>query len=234
MILILLCAQAFCYAEQTAGDKLDSKAVAKELQEKIAGVKSYTAEFRMDVRMGEQRSVIDGTIAYKTPGKVKMEMKTKSPKELTQLTVSDGKTLCIYVPENNVAYLYNLAKMSEEEKKALISQSDLFHPLRDMDPQSISLQGLSRTEGERAYLFEGKPTVLMRSQNKQAFNKMKIWVGQRDGLLRKVVIYDDKGRETLVQDYRNIKTNVFLSDTEFTFTPPEGTTINLPGELKRF
>jgi len=213
--------------------QISGREALKELKENLSTVKSYTADFKMSVRMGQKKSNITGKIECVLPHKARIEMSLREKKTLTQLTVSDARALWQYVPDNDVVYLFDLRKMTFEQKQAYIAQGDLTRPFRDMDKATISFKGLARIRGEETFLYEGKPSLLIRVQDKESFDNMKVWVARQDGLVRRVVIYDTKGKETIVQDYENIQTNVEIEEGRFSFTPPQGVLVVTPQAIRQ-
>ena len=235
ILIAVMISTAVLSGAALAGEEtqISGKEALKELKDNLASVKSYTADFKMSVRMGQKKSTIVGKIECVLPHKARIEMSLKEKKTLSQLTVSDGRALWQYVPDNDVVYLFDLRKMTSQQKQAYIAQGDLTRPFKDMDKATISFKGAARIRGEDTFVYEGKPSLLIRVQDKELFDNMKVWVGRQDGLVRRVVTYDTKGKETIVQDYENIQTNVEIEESRFSFTPPQGILVATPQAIKQ-
>ncbi len=64
--------------------------------------------------------------------------------------------------------------------------------------------------------------------------------GAEDGVVRKMIMFNEEGKEMMSQSYTNIQLNIEVADSQFEFTPPEGIqtvdmtegTINMMKEMK--
>lgn len=54
---------------------------------------------------------------------------------------------------------------------------------------------------------------------------MEIWIGADDGVLRKMIMLDKEGKEMMSQSYTNIQLGIEVADSQFEFTPPEGSQV---------
>jgi outer membrane lipoprotein-sorting protein len=218
----------YCHAQQD--EPLDISWYEKELKAKSDQIKSYVANVDIYMIAENKKIEMKGEVKYKKPNKLNMEISLMGEKPMKQITYSNGKILWRYIPQAKIATKYDL--QTGIAKGSLTEQGGLHDPLRDMDPESIKFLGKKALYGERTWLFEGTPSASLKTQDPGAFVKMAVWVSPKDGLTRRVALYNRQNKEVMVQAYSNLRTNVHLRDSIFKFTPPADVKIEEPFLVK--
>ncbi|MFI5211359.1 MAG: outer membrane lipoprotein carrier protein LolA [Ignavibacteria bacterium] len=79
------------------------------------------------------------------------------------------------------------------------------------------LTGSDKISGKDVYVLSLKP------RESGYVKSAKLWVGKDDWMIKKIVIVTDESTSTYT--VKNIQTNTGLSNSKFTFSPPEGTEV---------
>lgn len=208
------------------GDELTD--VLNDIQNKIKNLKSYQAKIEM-VFLQTDRGIMElsGEIKFVRPDKLRMEIGVKGEDRTKQYMYSDGLTMWQYMPFFKLASKVDLAALKKEfpEAKGLVEdQSKVGSPVADVQKENIKYLGIEDLSGEQTYVFEGKLNG-ERKENMdlpQDVSQVKIWVGVNDGLQRKAEYYDSDGNLVFYQVLKDVKVNIDIPDSEFTFEQPEG------------
>jgi outer membrane lipoprotein carrier protein len=154
----------------------------------------------------------EGTVYLKKGGKMRWEYKSPAPQQI----VSDGTHLWVYTPELNQvnkgnapkalagpagSFLQGLGKVREEFFVRFLNPADKTdasgRPVLDLTPK--------------------KPTALL--------TRLVLTVDPKESyLVRQAVLYDQL-QNTVTMSFNRVALNPGLSDTLFTFTPPNGTAV---------
>lgn len=198
-VLVYNSANAYKFDFTTVGDVVD------EVKNKFGSLDSYQAQFEIVSTKTGKRSVQNGIIKYKNPGKLLVEY--QSP--YGQKIVSDGKSMWVYIPSMNV--------VAEQD---LMSDSGIF--------SSASRSGLERLFSKYHYRFASKDQpekmddgrreytlVLKQRERKGGFRTIKLWISEN------YFIHRAKGETSAGKS------------VEITFSKIQ-TDINLPGGLFKF
>ncbi|MBN1291414.1 MAG: outer membrane lipoprotein carrier protein LolA [Candidatus Latescibacteria bacterium] len=213
------------------------------LEEKAKTVKSYSADMSMTIEVMGNKMVTTGTFIYKNPQKTKMETEMDmGGMKMKQITVSDGKTAWTYQPAMNMVTKIDLEKVKAETQGEMPEKigSDLSKAFNGLIDDSTSYVRSDTVDGVKVSVFQGTPEIKDAPNMPFTPAKIETWVGDNDGLLRKMIMFNDEGKEMMTQSYSNIKINVAVDDSYFEFTPPEGaqvidmteSSINILKEMK--
>lgn len=210
--------------------------IMEEIGKKAAAVQSYQADMTMSISMMGQAMVSKGRILFRKPDRSYMEMETDmGMMKMQQIMISDGKTMWIRQPAMNMISKIDMAKLTAATKGVQgatagmtggTGTADLSNPLQMLDKQTLKLLRADTVEGAEAYVFEGAMAQGAQAgpQAQMPFMpaRIQVWVAAKDGLLRKLVMLDKEGKETMSQAYSNIVLNKDYPDSQFQFTPPAG------------
>ncbi|HDM08603.1 MAG TPA: outer membrane lipoprotein carrier protein LolA [Candidatus Omnitrophica bacterium] len=202
--------------------------VLNDIQNKIKNLKSYQAKIEM-VFLQTERGIMEltGEIKFVRPDKLRMEIGVKGEDRTKQYMYSDGLTMWQYMPFFKLASKVDLAALKKEfpQAKDLVEgQSKVESPVADVQKENIKYLGIKDLDGEKVYVFEGQLSE-DRKQNMdlpQSVSQVKIWVGVNDGLQRKAEYYDSDGNLVFYQVLKDVKVNIDIPASEFTFKQPEG------------
>ena len=162
--------------------------------------------------------------------------------KMQQIHVSDGKTTWIYHPKMNLAMRIDMEKVAAETKEESAGEktADISKPFHSIQRDTISRVRTEEIDGSKACVFRGLPEKSGVQKMPFAPAEIELWIGADDGLVRKMIMFNEEGKEIMSQSYTNIQLNIEVADSQFAFTPPEGTqvvdmtegTINMLKEMK--
>ena len=170
----------------------------KAVQDKFDTIENLSADIKQSIGGKESLS---GKIFYKDENKFYIELKNLN-------IISNGSTV------------WNFNK---KENKVIINEFD------DSDPSALSINKIIREypdESNIAYQSDNGKDVLVITPKPGSdinFDKAKLWIN-KDKLVEKINIERTASGNMMIE-LLNYKLNQNLSDTKFTFTPPEGSTV---------
>ena len=175
----------------------DAEKVVKELQSKFDNIKDLSVEF---TQLTNGKSKLAGMLFIKKENNLKIDTKNL-------LIVSDGETFWSYNKKVNKVVISSY----DENEPSVFSMKELVYDL----PAESDIE-LSNDNGQR---------VLKLTPNSYAYNfdNVKLWLSE-DNLINKVVLNDGAMGNIEVR-FSNYRLNQNLVDSDFSFTPPEGSRI---------
>lgn len=204
----------------------DAPVLPKEAQgllSKVAALESYKARFTLEVKEASGEPVrLTGTLLFQRPNRRRLEIwegQERQEAKTSQLLISDGKMEWQYSPEKKTVYRVK-------------SPADPPGPHRPFaEVRAETLRFVKRLEGKPASLarFEGDPIPSVVEGSPIPIQRLRVDVGEADGLVREMSLLDTQGNAVLSQRYQEVEVNVPIPEGTFTFTPPEGTeVVDLP------
>ena len=175
----------------------DAEKVVKELQSKFDSIKDLSVEF---TQLTSGKSKLAGMLFIKKENNLKIDTKNL-------LIVSDGETFWSYNKKVNKVVISSY----DENEPSVFSMKELVYDL----PAESDIE-LSNDNGQR---------VLKLTPNSYAYNfdNVKLWLSE-DNLINKVILNDGAMGKVEVR-FSNYRLNQNLVDSDFSFTPPEGSRI---------
>ena len=218
----------------------DADAVMKFAATKNAGYESYTAAFAQNLNMPAMKMQLTGTLAYKRPAQMRMEMKGAPQhmvlvigpdKIMWQEVIIGGMTNVMKMDLQNVPTNHPAAAMMKESFSKMDPKEQL---AKANDRYAFALLPATELDGQRMYVLAGE----LRNDAKLApqeaavlanMGKQKIFIGQQDGFLHRMEQFDKAGSNTVVaMEFTNIKLNAPLADNLFMYQPaPEANVIDM-------
>jgi len=153
-----------------------------------------------DENTAEMKMVDDGEFLW-------MEMKMKNPEQ-------------IMVMKNKSGNIQGPGRMTDVSE-----QMNMFRKL-----YVLKLTGEDSIEGKKVYVLEGgfnpeaKDTPKTQDLQENAAS-IKIFVGEEDLALRRMITTGKDGKQTIQMDVTNIKMNEEIEPATFVYTPPAGTRV---------
>ena len=175
---------------------------ASRLEEALAGLARFRAEFRQTVTdsEGQQTESAEGTVALARPGKFRWDYRTPP-----QVIVSDGVTVWLYDEDLAQVTVRPAAEALIGTPALLLSgRADIRSEFQVSDGGSEDGLAWSRLEPRDA---------------ESDFRELR--VGIAGGELRRMVLVDRLGQVTRL-DFDRIERNPSLDSKGFSFTPPPG------------
>jgi outer membrane lipoprotein carrier protein len=196
--LFLANLSVFCQDDITAQD------VIQNVQNSYRDISDAKASFSQTVKFGKQKAQSSsGTLYIKKENKYRIETGT-------QTIVTDGSTSWSYTPAKKQVVIdyYKETGNTFSPNKYLFQYPENFYS---------DLSGTEKMNGKDVYVLSLKP------RESGYVKSAKLWVGKDDWMIKKIYIVTDES--TLTYSVKNIQTNIGLSNSKFTFSPPEGTEV---------
>ncbi len=195
-IIRLFIAIIFVYAA-AAFSQNDADKVLNDLQAKFDTIKDLSVEF---TQSANGKSKLAGMLFIKKENKLRIDTKNL-------IIVSDGTTSWSYNKKENKVIISNY----DENDPGVFSINELVYEL----PAESDIE-LSNDNGKNVL-------TLTPNSYEYSFNSVKLWLSE-DKLINKVELNDTAMGKIEVK-FSNYQLNQNLKDSEFSFTPPEGSRI---------
>lgn len=175
----------------------NAEAVLKSLQNKFNSINSLSVNV---TQKANSKSALTGKMYFKKENNIRVEF-------TNQLIVSDGKT----------SWNYN-----KKDKKVIISDYD------DTGSGVLSINYLVYQYPSECNLSlsseDGKQVLILTPKSKRNnFGEVKLFIN-KDNLIDKIIT-SNQGAGAVEILFSNYSLNPSISDSQFSFTPPEGTSI---------
>ncbi len=199
------------------GSLFAAEPLPKETQDLIAkasALENYRAQFNLDAKEENGETVrLEGTLLFQRPNRRRLELRQGGSKEISQLLVSDGTVEWQYAPSEKKAYrLSNAPEVPGPHRPFAEGKSFRFVERIGAEPEAL-------------LRFEGAPLPTVVQDSPVPIKTLRVDVGEQDGLVRELALLDAKDEVVLLQKYTAVEVNAELPEDSFTFTPPEGTSI---------
>jgi outer membrane lipoprotein carrier protein len=155
-----------------------------------------------------------GEMIVQRPGKISVGFSEPSGDRI----VSDGKFVWIYLPSSAPGQV--IKQPASAVGAGLDFSTELLTAPRDKF--TVSDGGVSSAAGRGAYL------VVLTPKAESAFTKARIWVDDRDGLVRQLELTEPSGLTRLLK-FGAMKLNAKVPSSAFTFKVPKGVKVYAGG-----
>lgn len=189
-------------------DRMKMGSAVNRVQATYARLESFQADFEQTLFLSNGRNRVDsGTLQIKKGGKMFWDFKKPTARQF----ISDGKTLWMYTPDEKQAVETSLAAGASQT--ALNFMSGLGSLTKDFTVELAKEAQFQRPGMTALHLFpkESIGTV----------SRLTILAGDEDGMVHEAFVKDPMGTLTQIV-FSNLKQNVSVADSRFTFTPPAG------------
>ncbi len=186
----------FVFAATTFSQN-DADKVLKDLQAKFDTIKDLSVEFNQS---GNGKSKLAGMLFIKKENKLRIDTKNL-------IIISDGTTSWSYNKKENKVIISNY----DENDPGVFSINELVYDL----PGESDIE-LGNDNGQNVL-------TLIPNSYEYSFDSVKLWLGE-DNLISKVVLKDASMGKVEIK-FSDYQLNQNLKDSEFSFTPPEGSRI---------
>lgn len=187
-----------------AQDDITAQDVIQNVQNSYRDISDAKASFSQTVKYGKQKAqTSSGTLYIKKENKYRIETGS-------QTIVTDGSTSWSYTPSKKQVVIdyYKETGNTFSPNKYLFQYPENFYS---------DLSGTEKMNGKDVYVLSLKP------RESGYVKSAKLWVGKDDWMIKKIYIVTDES--TATYSVKNIQTNIGLSNSKFTFSPPEGTEV---------
>ena len=181
----------------TVGFTQNAESVLKSLQNKFDSITDLTADV---AQKNNGQSNLTGKMYFKKENNIRLELGN-------QTIVADGKTSWNYNKKNKKVIISDY----DEAGSGLLSINYLVYQYPSECDLSLSTEGTSQ-------ILNLKP-----KSKKNNLGEVKLYIS-KENLIDKAVI-SNPASGTMEVSFSNYKLNQNLSDSKFSFTEPEGTTV---------
>lgn len=200
LILALFLANSALFSQ----DDITAQEVIQNVQNAYNNITDAKASFSQTVKFGKQKAQSSsGTLYIKKEKKYRIETGSNT-------IVTDGSTSWSYTPSKKQVVIdhYKETGNTFSPNKYLFQYPENFYS---------DLTGTEKISGKDVYVLSLKP------RESGYVKSAKLWVGKDDWMIKKIYIVTDESTSTY--SVKNIQTNTGLSNSKFTFSPPEGTEV---------
>lgn len=216
---LLLAASALLWAGPAFAEESGLSKEARAALEKAAGWKSYKTDFSLETQEenGEAFS-LKGTLIYRKPGQRHLQIREGEATENTQMLVSDGSVEWQYYPKGGVAYRIDNPPEAPGPHR----------PFTDVRPETVRFVKKVEGPGGPLLRFEAEPRPESVQGSPVPVKKVRLDLSEEDGMLREMVMLDEKDKPVLTQRFTELELNVEVPEDQFKFTVPDGVSVMQP------
>lgn len=200
LIFAVFCTNLNIFAQ----DDITAQDVIQNVQNTYKDITDAKASFSQTIKFNKAKSqTTSGTLYIKKESKYRIETGS-------QIIVTDGSTSWSYTPSKKQVIIdyYKETGNTFSPNKYLFQYPENFYS---------DLTGTEKISGKDVYVLSLKP------RESGYVKSAKLWVGKDDWIIKKINIVTDESTSTY--SIKNIQTNIGVSNSKFTFTPPEGTEV---------
>ncbi|MEO8512266.1 MAG: outer membrane lipoprotein chaperone LolA [Ignavibacteria bacterium] len=197
LILAIFLANSSVFSQ----DDITAQEVIQNVQNAYKDITDAKASFSQTVKFNKSKAQSSsGTLYIKKENKYRIETSS-------QTIVTDGSTSWSYTPSKKQVVIdyYKETGNTFSPNKYLFQYPENFYS---------DLTGTEKMNGNDVYVLSLKP------RESGYVKSAKLWVGKDDWIIKKIYILTDESSSTY--SIKNIQTNIGVSNSKFTFTPPEG------------
>lgn len=195
---------------------------AQQMLDKAATHKSYRAQLVLEAEEeGGAPFRMEGKLLFAAPSKRRLEIREAGTDSAPQMLVNDGVVEWQHYPQAGVVYRLTAPPPTPGPHRLFA----------EAQPGTVRFIERTGSGGDTILRFEAKPLPASVEGSPVPIEKVRIDVGEKDGLVRQLALLDDKGDAVLTQKFSGIEVNVPTSDKDFAFAPPEGAAVvDMPPE----
>ena len=184
-----------------AQDNITAQEIIQNVQNVYKDISDAKASFTQTVKYGKSKAqTSSGTLYIKKESKYRIETGS-------QIIVTDGSTSWSYSPSKKQVVIdyYKETGNTFSPNKYLFQYPENFYS---------DLEGSEMLSGKDVYVLKLRP------REGGYIKSAKLWVDKADWIIKKINIVTDESNTTY--NVKNVQLNVGVSNSKFTFTPPEG------------
>lgn len=192
---------------------IDSNDIASKFNKAYKNMKNFTADFEYTTLVAGKKRVAVGKIIFQKPNLLKQEYyESKDSKKVTQLIVSNGKSLLSYTP------------MIKQVTKKDLKNDEIFAGLGQSLEKvekyyNIKLLKDELAEKKNTHLVELSPK---KKDENSMFDSIQVWVRDEDSIPVQIMYKDNQNEATFFFSFENVKLNDKIDNSVFEFKIPSG------------
>ena len=221
------------YAVSAPASAATTEEVLAKLAKQHGEVKTFECDMKSIMKEPGQEGEMVGHMAMEVivkdgkPAGMKMNMKhTMTPKEgqaSAMLVVNDGQFLWIETKEPESGQVIVMKQKGDS------AQGKMNNPNEFADMFDLKLVGEEVFDAQTCWVLEGTPKAKPKTPPTGAMmmepptpGKVRMYVGQKDTLCHRYIMYNRAGKEVVDTQLSNLKVNGKLDPALFRYTPPPG------------
>jgi outer membrane lipoprotein-sorting protein len=200
--------------------------IVRELRHKASKVTSFIADYQSISSLLLFPLETKAKVFFLSPDRCRSEAFTNGRQIIT---IRKGNIIQRCIPQKNEIWRYDLADLPQSEP-INYSVADFSNPFFAADESTIQYEGLERLPGASAQVFFGNTRNWSKHglldtrkgfsipyQQKHPQFKLRLYINENTGILRRIVGIDRNGKQVLRTDYLMQSVNVRLLETLFAF-----------------
>lgn len=197
--------------------EMSADQIADKMKEKQNTIKDFSATMVMSSSFMGNNINLKAKVLNKIPGKSRIEY--LEPAEMAgQVTVSDGNTIWSYDPKTN-----EVTKMDMPENDRSFEMDYTF--VKELLNQTdISYQTTEKFEGRNVYIIKASP----KNAGMMMGARYSMFVDSETWMPIKIEMLDKDDNRMISIEYREVKFNTGIPDSEFEFKIPAGAKLVTP------
>ena len=189
---------------------------AQQMLEKSSALKSYRTKLVLEAKEEDGTPFrLEGKLLFESPSRRRLEIREAGSDDAPQMLVNDGKVEWQHYPQAGVVYRLTAPPPTPGPHR----------PFAETQPGTVRFVERAGTKRDPILRFEAQPLPASVEGSPVPVEKIRIDVGENDGLVRQLVLLDAAGEAILTQSFSKIELNVPTSEEDFAFTPPEGVAV---------
>jgi chaperone LolA len=187
--------------------------ISSKFNKVYKNMKNFTADFEYTTVVAGRKRVAVGKIVFQKPNMLRQEYyESDKSQKITQLIVSDGKTLISYTPL--------IKQVTKNDLKGNEIFPGLGQSLEKIEKNyDLKLLKDELAEKKKIHLVELTPK---KKDESTMFDTIQVWVRDEDSIPVQVMYKDIKNEATFFFSFENVKLNDKLDESFFKFTIPTG------------
>ncbi|GEM_PF-3336441 len=211
-------------AEAEPKKEADVAGLVKELRGKAAQWKSGRSQFSFVESSSGDDYRFEGEMVWLAPNRAVINLRMDGSNRTEFVMTWDEDSFCEYDLDDKAVERFDLKELRGKFGAAVLEKCGLrlgTNPFQGLIEGSLKLLGEENWNGEEAYLFEAKAYP-----NYEAFDydiqKVLVWVGAKDGLLRRSEFYGADGKRLLSYQFNIVEKRTDEKAAADRLAPPDG------------
>lgn len=209
---------------------IDVDEIVANFRKEYKKVKSFSADFEQTTLVAGKKRVAGGRLSFQKPNLFRQEYYDPSnPQNMTQLIVSDGKTILSYTPLIKQVTRQDLSRKNTEVFPGF------GQALENVEKNyNLELVKDELAEKHGVYVLQLIPKkqdkkVVSQYVSTPVFDVLQVWIKNEGSVPVQVMYKDNKNETTFFLLFKNVKINEKFDESIFKFTAPAGVqVINIP------
>ena len=197
---------------------VDVNEILKNFRTEFKKTKNFTANFEQTTFVAGKKRIANGKLIYQKPNLLRQEFfNTSKPQDITQLIVSDGKTVYSYTP-----IIKQVTKQVLSSKKKDAELIPGFGESLEGIEKNYDLKILKDDLAEKQgiYLVELTPKKVSAGSS-VFFDVLQVWIRYQDSMPVQFMYKDNKNETTFILSFKDIKINEKIDESVFKFKIPD-------------